>query len=38
VPDSGETERESVCVRDGAWQREEVESVVKRAVGEKHNG
>ncbi len=26
--DSGETERESVCVRDGVWQREEVASVV----------
>ena len=32
--DSIETERDSVCVRDGAWQREEVASAVKWAVGE----
>jgi hypothetical protein len=30
--DSGETERE--CVRDGAWQREEVALVVKWTIGE----
>jgi len=29
VEDSRETDRESVCVRDRAWQREEVVSVVK---------
>jgi hypothetical protein len=27
-------DRERVCVRDGAWQREDVASVVKRTVGE----
>jgi hypothetical protein len=27
-------QRDRVCVRDGAWQREEVELVVKRAIGE----
>ncbi len=32
--ESGETERECVCERDGAWQREEVASVIKLAVGE----
>ena len=32
VQDSGETEGE--CVREGAWKREEVVSVVKRAIGE----
>jgi hypothetical protein len=34
--DSRETEREreSVCERDGAWQREEVVSVVKLTIGE----
>ncbi len=32
VQDSGETERE--CVRDRAWERQEVVSVVKRAIGE----
>ncbi len=32
--DSGETKRERECVRNGAWQREEVASVIKRAVGE----
>ncbi len=30
--DSGETERE--CARDGAWQKEEVASVVKMTVDE----
>ncbi len=34
VQDSGETQRETECVRDGAWQREEAASVVKWAVGE----
>jgi hypothetical protein len=32
--DGGETERESVCVRDRVWQREEVASVVKTAIEE----
>ncbi len=31
--DSGETERR-VCVRDRAWQREEVASVVKQTIRE----
>jgi hypothetical protein len=31
-PNSGE--RESVCVRDRVWQREDVASVVKRTIGE----
>jgi hypothetical protein len=34
VLDSGDTERESVCVRDRAWQREVVTSVIKQAFGE----
>jgi hypothetical protein len=36
VQDSGETER--VCVRDGAWQREEVASVIKWTFGENIKG
>jgi hypothetical protein len=36
VQDSGETER--VCVRDGAWQREEVASVIKWTFGENVKG
>jgi hypothetical protein len=34
--DTGETEREKECVREGGWLREEVESVVKTTV--KENG
>ncbi len=30
---AGETERESVCARDGAWLKTELTSVVKTAVG-----
>ncbi len=32
MQDSGETERERECVRDGAWKREEVALVVKRLL------
>ncbi len=32
--DSGETERERVCVREGGWQQEEVASVVKMTAEE----
>ncbi len=32
--ESGETEKERVCVRDGEWQKEEVASVVKWAIEE----